>query len=248
FVDHKYGLFFLRGRDELVYTRHTRTRVSGQRFRRVRRFQKLLRSAPFVRSLFLAGSGTISNSKETSDIDFFVVTAENRIWTARFFLTLMTHIRGIRRHGDKEANRMCLNHYVSETNLTRTDHDVYAAHLYGTLIPLTPDDAYLQAFHEQNQWIKTYYPHIIVQSHQMLTDTSKPRLKQLCETLINRSIGDMLEHGLRRLQQAKIQTNPPEAPDRARVDVSDLELEFHPQPHGPRISHQLQERVRNLSA
>jgi hypothetical protein len=248
YIDRKHGVFFLQGREHLVEVRQARTRISGQRFRRVRRFARLLQSAPFVKSLFLAGSVSISNSKDSSDIDFFVVTSRHRIWTARFFLTLLTHVRGIRRHGSKEANRMCLNHYVSEENLHRADQDVYAAHLYGTLIPLTSEDATLEEFHQANTWITRFYPHLKRQDHQFFRETKPQPIRRWGERWFSGPVGDAFEHALGSLQQAKIQQNPPSRPEKARVGVSDLELEFHPLPHGPRISQQLEERLHKMSA
>lgn len=239
----KRGIFVLKSEDHLVATRHERMRVSIGRFKKVKRYLWLLHSAPFVESMFLAGSVPISNSKNTSDIDFFLVTRPERIWVGRFWITIMTHVFGVRRHGKKDANRFCLNHYVTEENLYRDDHDVYSAELYSDYFPLRERDQIFDEFQKANQWTKKWFPNIPNRHHQFFEKGNKTWFKSVLERFFTGFIGNSIERVLGAVQSKKIMSNPKTVLERSRVVVSEYELEFHPIPNGLTYGDKLQTRL-----
>jgi hypothetical protein len=237
------GIFVLKTEEKKVETRHNRVRVSIGRFKKVKRYLWLLHSAPFVDSLFLAGSVPISNSKDSSDIDFFLVTQSDRIWIGRLWITLLTHIFRVRRHGNKDANRFCLNHYVTDENLYRDDHDVYSAELYSDYFPLKYKDPLFKDFQKSNTWTRAWFPHIPQRDHRLLRYQGKAPLKTLGETLLGGSFGNQLEKLLGRIQSQKIMSNPKTVLEKSRVFISDYELEFHPVPNGLTYGDKLNQRL-----
>lgn len=239
----KRGVYVLKSESEKVETRHNRVRISIGRFKKVRKYLWLLHSAPFVDSLFLAGSVPISNSKDTSDIDFFLVTRSDRIWIGRLWITLLTHLFKVRRHGKKDANRFCLNHYVTEENLYRDDHDVYSAELYSDYFPLRHKDPLFNDFQKANSWTKDWFPHIPKRDHRLLRYQGTSFLKNLGEAVLGGRLGNHLEQALGRLQSRKIMSNPKTVLEKSRVVVSDYELEFHPIPNGLTYGDKLNQRL-----
>jgi hypothetical protein len=237
------GIYVLKSDAEKVDIRHSRMRISIQRFKKVKKYLWLLHTAPFVESLFLAGSLPISNSKNSSDIDFFLVTKKDRIWLARLWITLLTHLFRVRRHGKKDANRFCLNHYVTEENLYRDDHDMYSAQLYSDYIPIRTNDVHFQAFHASNQWLKNWFPNIPPRAHGLFQYSERRKLKIFIENILSGKLGDMLEYTLGVLQSRKIMSNPKTVLAGSRVVISEFELEFHPIPNGLTYGEQIAQRV-----
>lgn len=237
------GVYVLKSETEKVETRHNRIRISVQRFKKVRKYLWLLHSAPYVDSIFLAGSVPISNSKNTSDIDFFLVTRSDRIWIGRLWITLLTHIFKVRRHGKKDANRFCLNHYVTDDNLYRDDHDVYSAELYSDYFPLKYKDPLFKSFQKANSWTKDWFPHIPERDHQFFRYQKSSFLKKAGETILGGVVGNKVERILGALQSQKIKSNPKTVLQSSRVVVSDFELEFHPIPNGLTYGDKLNQRL-----
>ncbi len=123
---------------QLQTLRQEKQRETLRRLRKIQRYGRVLISLPYVRAIFVAGSLSFStgNAKKSSDIDVFVVLAPHRIWLGRLYLTLVTHVLGIRRRGEYDENLFCLNHYVTSDNLSRYDHDIYSAELYSDYIAI----------------------------------------------------------------------------------------------------------------
>jgi hypothetical protein len=231
--------------------RHQRARVAIQRFKRVKRYQKWIISVPFVDNLYLSGSLThgIGNSKADGDIDFFIVSQHSRIWTARFLLTLLTDVLRIRRKGDLEANRFCLNHYVDETYLTRPDYDkdYYSAEIYLRQIGMNAQSDWKEKFLRANLWVGQTYPNMSEGKNNRLIASSPWGIKKYLENFLSGNFGDWLEGILKDVQMYKIQRNPKNALAGNRILVSDQELEFHPMPNGPRLMNQLESQLKKYS-
>lgn len=240
FRDGVYG--FEENFSKLWQRRQEVIRESSKRYRKARRWGRVLTSIPFIRGVFLAGSLTLStgNAKKTSDIDVFIVTKAQRIWLARFLLTVVTHIFRIRRRGEYDVNLFCLNHYVTEDNLYRDDHDLYAAHLYGSFIAVGKESQQtLEEFWRENSWIQEFFsqlPKRKVPFLQVNSFTGKSFVEMLLEgTGLARLSNYLLGHWQRR----KILANPLSQAVQARIKAKDDELEFHPVPNTYRLQREM---------
>lgn len=74
---------------------------------------KMYAKLPFVEMIFLSNSITFNALDKNSDIDLFVVTKEGRIWTARFFASLIFFFAGIKRLKNKIFQKFCLSFFVA---------------------------------------------------------------------------------------------------------------------------------------
>ncbi len=161
--------------EDLWKLRQEMDRETIRRYRKIQRYGKILISIPYIRGIFVAGSLAFSsgNAKEGSDIDVFVVTAVDRIWLARFGITLVTQLLGIRRRGSYDENLFCLNHYVTEDALYRKDHDIYSAELYSDYIPVGQESSEMvQKFWKANLWRKDFYPQIRERKYPLFANIS----------------------------------------------------------------------------
>lgn len=127
------GYFTLKGSGYLVGKRLKNYGFGIQRERRISRFLPFCKFLPFVRGVAVGGSQAMGQEREGSDIDLLVFVESGFIWTARVFLSLFFQVFGVRRHGQKIANRFCLNHYVSVGKKINADMNLYTAMEYGRL-------------------------------------------------------------------------------------------------------------------
>src|SRR3989344_2360287 len=124
------GFYFLAGREEIINIRLSRYAISSHKNQLAIRGVKILRFLPFIKFIGLGNNAGNNNLKLDSDIDLFIITTKNCLFTARFLITLFLGIRRLRRHGQKITDRLCLSFYVSEDNLDFSqikinDSDIY---------------------------------------------------------------------------------------------------------------------------
>ena len=62
-----------------------------------RLFLQLVTLAPSIKLVGLSGSVAMLNADEDHDLDLFIITGKNRLWTGRFIALLLTQLLGIRR-------------------------------------------------------------------------------------------------------------------------------------------------------
>ncbi|MFN4212839.1 MAG: hypothetical protein ACK4FL_02655 [Microgenomates group bacterium] len=67
---------------------------------KLRLYLKLLSFFPQIRLVGLSGSIAMMNAKEEDDIDLFIITAKNRLFTGRFIALTLAQILGLRRSRD----------------------------------------------------------------------------------------------------------------------------------------------------
>jgi len=108
----------------------------------------------------LNGSIVRGDETEESDIDFLIIAKEGRLYTARLFATILIHLTGWRRYGDRVAGRICLNCYLSDKRPDITPHDVRSrgkvARAYKYLIPLVETNGIADRFFKENIWFDKY--------------------------------------------------------------------------------------------
>lgn len=121
---------------------------------------RVLRYVPFLRMLGLNGSLVRGQEKEESDIDFLIIAKRGRLYTARFFATLLVELTGYRRKGNLVAGRICLNCYLPDNNLKIAPANPKSrgrvAKAYKYLIALIDDDDFERKFFIANSWFSRY--------------------------------------------------------------------------------------------
>lgn len=241
-IETLHGYYFLSGKESFVRARLERHAIAQQKWKIAYRAAQWFVYIPFVR--MLAGSGSLSlfNTKQSSDLDFFVVASEKRIWTARFLLLIVAQLMGRRRkHWDRMApDKVCLNHYVTDKHLDMPGEvrNLYTAVAYSKLVPLFGLPVFA-AFERLNApWIKS---RLMFSDAPVLPSklTIKPNrflwnFRQFFERVLEEPIGDMAEAFVERIQRQAIAKHSYPGQS-GRVSVSDTELAFHPDSQVPRV-------------
>ncbi len=151
---------------------------------------RLLAAFPYVKGIAVSGSLSKNFANEKTDIDFFIVTAANRLWIARTFMHLykkLTFLTG-RQHW------YCMNYYVDEAVPEIEEKNIFTAMEIVTLVPMHGRSS-LDEFIAGNDWIKEYFPaHPFASAG---TPEIQPGLiRKFIEKMLNGRIGNRIDNWL----------------------------------------------------
>lgn len=212
-VERKGGYYFLKGREAIVLLRLERFELARKKWAIAERGAAILRTTPFIRFVAVCNTLAISNVRRDSDIDFFIITKDNRLWTSRFVITGALEARDLRRHGAKTKDRICLSFYLTEATadvrpLLLTDDDPYFAFWLAQLVPLF-DVGCGQALRRANSWLETILPNVWEEPLQpKLTDTTWTKsVREIREFFLYNWFGDRIENYLKSAQRLKMRMN-----------------------------------------
>jgi len=233
YLGEKNGFYFLKNKEHLIETRIMRQKISGQRWKKVRKIIKYLQIVPFIKMVAISGSLAMDNVKQESDIDLFIIAKNKRVWTTRFFTTLFFQIIGQRRYGKKIENRFCLNHYITDKSLKINFRSLANAQTYSHLVlVLEIEQGIYNKFQKQNDWIKdylyAYHPQKLNSQRKIKTGSFLRFFAKIREFILNSFLGLILEKILGFFQKKLIQRHYLNLKGRGRIIVDETQLEFHP--------------------
>ncbi len=204
----KNGFYFLPGRKELVEKRREFFRLSERKFKVARKAAKILR---FIPGLKMAAVCNNFYYHEESDIDFFITTDKNRLWTVRFWATTLLDIFRLRARGKRRADRICLSFYATcDCNLEKVLLPGGDPYFYYWSVFFDPvyDDGGVDAFWQANGWIKrhfpNFYPNIGNRSKMVDDNFLSSAVKKSFGVFVNSRLGDYLEKFFKSLQFKKV--------------------------------------------
>ncbi len=248
------GWYFLTGRQEILSGRNNFYNLANQKHKIATRAARVLRFLPGIKMVAI---GNNFYYHDESDIDLFIVVAAGRLWLLRSLITVVVHALGIRRHGQKVANRLCLSFYVSEnnenlSNLTLTE-DPYFYYWLAFLIPLYSEAGYYRHFWEANKWLTAKLPNT---SNLGLDYAWRVRdnnfifksLRWFFGLLIFSPWGASLENFFKKVQLRKMAGNISSLAKEAdtRVIISDSVLKFHENDRRQQFLDKLQKRYEEI--
>lgn len=127
--------------------------LNAKRLATAHKVGALIQRFPFVRGVYLSGSlSKAGMQSKQEDLDFFILTAHNKVWTAKFFLILFK--KTVLLNSEKY---FCINMLMDETAMEVKKQNIYTATEIATLVPLTRRQQG-QRFLAENAWIKHYLP------------------------------------------------------------------------------------------
>lgn len=206
------------------------TKFQKEYLRRAKVVAFWLQLAPFVKMVGLNGSLSRGEAKETSDIDFLIITQKNRIWTCRMLVTFITELSGYRRQGEKIAGMVCLNRYQTDDYLTILPKNEYHARVFSQLIPLVDIDDTYEQYIKANTWMEKLNWAVKENRTMILYSRFLSLLRNFQEKCLSGFFGDWLEKVLKYYQKRRIlKDKRTMTAVEGRIRVSDKELCFHPE-------------------
>jgi hypothetical protein len=112
----------------------------------------VIRHFPFVRGVMVSGELSKNLATGDCDVDFFVVTAPNRLWIAR---TLLIGFKKLFLLNKKKF--FCLNTFATADSLEVSERNIYVAAEVVYLKPMFGQTVYRE-FMEANAWIQDFFP------------------------------------------------------------------------------------------
>jgi predicted nucleotidyltransferase len=120
---------------------------------------RLLSKFPFVRGVAVSGSLSKNVASQSSDIDLFIITTENRLWLARTFMHIFKKVTFL----FNRQHFFCMNYYVDEKALEIEEKNIYTATEVVTLIPLQGELSF-RSFYLANLWSKSFLPNYLLRA------------------------------------------------------------------------------------
>jgi len=148
---------------------------------------RLIASFPFVRAVLASGSLSKEYMDEKSDLDFFVITKQNRLWIAR---TLLVMYKRIFLSGSHKF--FCVNYFVDEEHLEIEEKNLFTATELATLMPLYGKEHYSRLI-AANRWIKNFLPNFKPRSIDQVPPFKMSIQKNIVEHILNFFGGNRLE-------------------------------------------------------
>ncbi len=248
------GFYFLKDRVGIVENRIKQYNLVQKKYKLAKRAARLFK---YINGVKLAAVCNNFSYQEKSDIDFFIITGAGRIWLTRFLVTVAAQVFGLRRHGKKITDRICLSFYVSEKGMGLEElmlkdnanpriyandansnyancslTDPYFTYWVPDLMPFY-DDGIMNKFWEVNSWVRELLPNAslpVVNPRFLVYDNLFSLVwKKINGIWFEGAAGNFLDNVLKKLQMKKMAFNTHSLAKAhdSRVVISDEVLKFH---------------------
>lgn len=175
-------------------------------------FVKLVSFFPQIRLIGFSGSLAMMNASKNDDIDAFIITKKNRLWTARLISLLVASILGKRRKfGEPHADdKICLNLFFDEAGLSiaAKKRSYFVAHEVLQMKPVVNKEDTYSRFLEANKWVLDIFPNarnmvdnssFFRDQSRSYTDNHRSSNDRLKKSKLS-PLGDFMEFFLKKLQ------------------------------------------------
>jgi len=157
------GFYFLKGRQDIIKIRMARYNYTDRKFKRAMKISKIFRFIPWIEMIAIGNNIGEHNLKNNSDIDFFIITKQNRIWITRFFCVMIVKLLRLRPTEKNTKDTICLSFFISKDRmdldrLMLDNNDIYFIHWLSGLVPIYDAGAVYKKFIHSNRWIYKYLP------------------------------------------------------------------------------------------
>lgn len=186
-----------------------------------------LKCIPFIRMVGLNGSMVRGEFRKESDIDFLIITEKNRIFTIRFFITIIIRLLGLKRSDKKIAGRICLNRFATIQKLEITPHNKYHAWTFYNLVPLFSTKGVYENYRENNQWMSEVgFP--VNNNSQVIQDSFFSLIiRKVSEKVLTGKLGNIFEYWQEKKQTQRINRKIKNDSKDWNITISKNELCFH---------------------
>ncbi len=214
---------------------------------RFRAYIKLISTFPQIKLVGLSGSISMMNASENDDIDLFVITAKNRLFTGRFTSLLLAQLIGIRRNrltysrrpsqiGNK--NKICLNLFFDESDLKvpKFKQTEFVGHEALQMKPIIVKDNVYKKFLEANRWVFKLFPNAR-ENLEFRVQNSELKNRIINSKLIILNFGWIIESIVKKIQLLSINRH------KTSEIITSTQLWFHPVDFGKKINKQRQLKI-----
>ncbi len=249
------GFFSLKKRDNIYLLRKQNNNWAERKFQKTVRLVKIFRYLPFVRMIAVCNNLSYSNSKDSSDIDLFIITKKNQIWLARCYCLLILKFFGLRPSIENHRDKFCLSFFIDEGYLDMQgvmlgQHDVHFVYWFSQFLPIYDPDNLFAKLRTANSWCQEYLPNAY--ANEFINKVEPIFLSDLLGKVVSffsqlPIIAGWLYNQARVLQIKIIDHNMRAMVNiDTRVIINEQMLKFHSNDRRDQYFHQWKERVKQL--
>jgi len=186
------GFYFISSYSDFVSDRLSKEIISLRIWKIARLITIVVKMLPFVRGVFITGSLAKNSSDEDSDIDFLIVSKENRLWICRTLLMLFRRIFLF-----NNSKYFCLNYCLAENNLSIDDRNIFTATELAHIKVMYNSNT-LKRLMQSNNWIERYFPNYLTTDSlyhfsSFQTSNTTSILQPFFELFFRGKIGDRID-------------------------------------------------------
>ncbi|MCI0705889.1 MAG: hypothetical protein L0Y80_00205 [Ignavibacteriae bacterium] len=172
----------------------------------------LIKYFPFVRGVFVSGELAKGVASEQGDVDFVIVTENDRLWICRTLLIAFKKLALLNR-----KKYFCINHLMTEQNFVVSEQSMYTAIELVTLKPLL-NPGLLASYQRRNNWTEQFLPNAkITDAHE--TPSRRPLSQRAFELLFFSKFADWLDTRLMDFWKAVWKKRYPHLSDEKRNEI-----------------------------
>ncbi|BDS09651.1 NAD-dependent epimerase/dehydratase family protein [Aureispira anguillae] len=142
---------------ELVDRKKQGYQRANKELKKAQKIAKIISYFPFVRMVSISGSLSKGYADEHSDIDFFIITSAQNLWTCRSLLHIFKKFTFL----VNMQHSFCMNYFIADQHLEIEEQNYFTAIELNTLIPLVGFHYYNQLL-AANTWTKSYLPNAVI--------------------------------------------------------------------------------------
>lgn len=150
------------------------------------RIARFLGNFPFVEAICISGSLSKDCSAPGGDLDFFIITAPNRLWIARTIMHFFKKFTFL----VNAQHSFCMNYYIDMQNLDVNPKNLFTAIEIATLKPAFAQRGAEEFFASNAPWTDMFLPNNDYLAKHRNHTHKKNALTRFFENIINRSNGD----------------------------------------------------------
>lgn len=154
----------------------------------------LIAKFPFTRAVMASGSLSKDYMDENSDFDFFIVTAENRLWICRMLLAIYKRVFLNNSH-----KYFCTNYFIDTAHLEIEEKNLFTATELASVIPLYGCEYYEQLQDTNQKWLSNYFPNFRRRNCDGVPPSKIDASKKIMETFFNVFFGSAAEKMIMRM-------------------------------------------------
>ena len=263
-LENKNGFYFLAGREKNIEERLNRYNFTARKFKRAMLIAGIFKFIPWIKMMAVGNLIGAHNLKDSSDIDFFIIAEDKKIWLTRWFCAGAAKLLGLRPQTDNARDKICLSFYASEgamdlsgSRLSNPPYppfargaesvDIYFTYWLAGLTPLYDIGGMYEKLIKANWWLNASLP-----NWQPLKPSRQRQVKPLAwefyHDIINLFMGG-LEPQFKALQ---LRLLPPELKNLmnldSRVVVNDKIIKLHANDRREEYKKKYEEKINSLSS
>jgi len=183
------GFYYLeKGNSDFVGKRIASEKRFLEKQKTIKRYANFISRFPFVESVCISGSCSKGLLDKDGDVDYFIITAPQKLWLCRSILIAFKKIFLF-----NSRKYFCINYLVDSNNLQIPDENVFVATEIKTLVPVSNKNQF-ENFLNANNWTNSFLVNRSKYEATFLNEKpTKKYLFRIVELALSGKLGDRLE-------------------------------------------------------